>query len=119
MLSLPISEIKICILHEDISPVQLIYIRHLVQYVSEVGNILVILLQMISIETIISLMKELIKVKSINAVTIHIYRIDDTKFNLINLSNLIKNLRVLFQSLSTPINFVDDDDYISMSGILF
>ena len=60
---------------------------------------------MISIETIISLMKELIKVKSINAVTIHIYRIDDTKFNLINLSNLIKNLRVLFQSLSTPVNF--------------
>ena len=43
MLALPISEIRIYIVHEDISPLQLIFLRHLVQNVSEVGNILVIL----------------------------------------------------------------------------
>lgn len=60
---------------------------------------------MISIETILSLMQELLRVKSVNSVTIHIYRIDDTKFNLFDLSKLLKCLRVLFQSLSTPVNF--------------
>ena len=43
VLALPISEIRIYIVHEDISPLQLIFLRHLVQNVSEVGNILVIL----------------------------------------------------------------------------
>jgi hypothetical protein len=43
VLALPVSEIRIYIVHEDISSLQLIYLRNLVQNFSEVGNILVIL----------------------------------------------------------------------------
>ena len=42
VLALSASEIRIYIVHEDISPIQLIYLRHLVKNFTEVGNILVI-----------------------------------------------------------------------------